>query len=695
MIGPIFGARAGEAAPAAATCPPAGPLSVFLDDEGGYTTVSMAVALLVSLSLVFAAASTQWICSRTAEVQEVADACALAGSNSVAAFSTVAQVLDACVLSMGLAGMVSLAAGLVASCVPGLGASATALVDSGSKLLETRRNFAKSAAEGLGRLETILPGVVVANSVSCASANSKEGLTYGGCAVPFPLESQSDYSSLMTDADDSGIKDLSKKLQEMASRSAEAKARASAAKLRAWTADCVGDPYCLRERAQCLAGLEDTLNPYYASADSWTFGVPLSRARRYYAARSAACVVAGADAEELTDAACRKVFYDFALEEVRGASYYENDDGTIAADFPEFPRNTQELRDSKLYTRKAWPCTSGEEGTVMHSSLSCPAATGASAGLISLADFETGAARSCPTCQMDAVDMGSVAAATTSTDSGFEHYWQVIVEASREYAQAKEDYAKSQEDLKDMAQEGRQAFSDALDSLGTLRPKICPPGAWGCISFVMRDAGTAVPDRLTGAFLTAVDLPSGIAISGAALAPDATTENNNVLASFLDGLNAQDSLFVGMADGVATLWSNLLLGYGATYDKVGSAGFDFLDKVDGVLGGSAGSWLKEAIKDVMGKLGLEPCDLRLRKPVLVNTSKILAQAGYEKDQALRQFINSLPDQGSAYDYARAFGIWLADEYDLKEVTVAEIQIPGTSVKIPLKVDLAKLLGDSS
>ena len=296
---------------------------------------------------------------------------------------------------------------------------------------------------------------------------------------------------------------------------------------------------------------------------------------------------------------------------------------------------------------------------------------------------------------MDAVDMGSVAAATTSTSSGFEHYWQIVVDASREYTQAMEDYAKTQDDLKDAAQEGKQAFKDALDSLGTLRPKICPPGAWGCISLVTRDAGTAVPNKLTGAFLTAAELPSGIAISGAALAPDATTQDNNVLASFLDGLDAQDSLFVGMADGVATLWSNLLLSYGATYDKVGSVGSDFLDKVDGVLGGSAGSWLKGKIKDVMGRLGLEPCDLRLRKPVLVNTSKILAKAGYEKDQMLRQLLNSLPDNGTAYDYARAFGIWLVDELDLKEVTVAEISIPGTSITIPLKVDLAKLLGDSS
>ncbi len=671
------------------------PLSVFLNDEGGYTSVAMAVALLVSLSLVFAAASTQWINSRAAEIQEVADVCALAGSNSVAAFSTVAQVLDACTLSMGLAGMVSLGAGLVASCVPGGAAAGIKLVDTGSKLLETRRDFAKSAATGLERLETVLPGVVIANSVSCVVANSSDGLSYAGCAVPFPSESQSDYSSFSTDADDSAVKELATKLQEQTQASEEAKSRADAAKLRAWQADCVADPYCLRERAKNLAGLSDALNPWYASADSWSFGAPLLRARNYYAAREASCAVEGADAEELTDAACRKAFYAYALEQVRGGYYREDADGVPVMNLPDLPKNTAEMRESGLYTQKSWPVTTGDTGLVLHSALACPGATGSLAGYYSLADLEAGKASVCPECRMDATDMGSVAAASTSTANGFEHYWRTIVEASRDYTQAMEDYRGAQEGMKDVANQGKDAFKEALDSLGTLRPKICPPGAWGCISLVMRGEGTAVPDKLTGAFLTAVDLPSGVAVSGAALAPDPATENNTVLASFLDGLDAQDSLFVGLADGVCDLWSNLLLGYGAAYDKVGSVGSDFLDKVDGVLGGSTGSWLKGKIKGVMEKLGLEPGDMRLRKPVLVNTAKILAQAGYEKGATLRKLVGKLPDTGTAYDYARAFGIWLADEYDLKEVTVAEIKIPGTNVAILLKIDLAKLLGDSS
>ena len=53
-------------------------LSLFRDDEDGFTTVAVAVALVLSLSLVFASASATWVAGRSSEVQRVADAAALA-----------------------------------------------------------------------------------------------------------------------------------------------------------------------------------------------------------------------------------------------------------------------------------------------------------------------------------------------------------------------------------------------------------------------------------------------------------------------------------------------------------------------------------------------------------------------------------------------------------------------------------------
>ena len=342
-------------------------VSTFLDDEGGYTTVAVALALLVSLSLVFAAASAQWVGARSSEVQEVADAAALSGQNAVAAYATVAQVLDACVLSMGLAGFVTCGAGLAVSCVPGLASAGASMTRAGSRVLETRRTFSRRACEGLRKLEGLLPALVVANSGSCVRANSREGLDYVGCAVPVPLESQSDFGALLDEAEGDALSDLVDQLGAEASKAEEARGRAEDALRRGWEADCATVPYCLRERAKSLAGLSDGQNPDYASPEAWTFGAPLLRARRYYAARLGSAMLEGRDPEEMTDAACRRAFYEFALGEARRGEYAEMPDGTAVVNLPALPRNAEQTRDTELFTKAMWPTSADEGRPLLHS----------------------------------------------------------------------------------------------------------------------------------------------------------------------------------------------------------------------------------------------------------------------------------------------------------------------------------------
>ena len=102
----------------------------------------------------------------------------------------------------------------------------------------------------------------------------------------------------------------------------------------------------------------------------------------------------------------------------------------------------------------------------------------------------------------------------------------------------------------------------------------------------------------------------------------------------------------------------------------------FLDKLDGVLGGTVGAWLKGQLKQVMSDAGLEPVDLRLRKPVLVNSQDVLDQAGFDQAASVRELVSALPDAGSAEDFARSVGLWLTDEVGTDEFTVAELPIPG-------------------
>lgn len=666
---------------------PACALSAFRDDEGGFTTVAVAVALMLSLTLVFAAASAGWVASRSSEVQRVADASALAGANAVAAFSTVAQVLDACVLSLGVTGMVVYGAGLVASCVPGLTAVGAQLCATGGQILEARRGFARSAASGLERLEAALPTLVVANSASCVAANGEDGLSYVGCALPVPLESGSDFSALLADADDAPLDGLSERMRDASLDAQEARERADEALERGWMADCGSRPHSLHERAGALAGLPSSANPHYPSCETWGFGVPLVRARAYYAARLANERVVGSTPEELTDAACRRAFYEYALGRVRSGSWAEHPDGTVEADLPLLPRNADETRATDLYTRVAWPCTDEGGSRTLHSSLDCPGATGGPSSSASLAQLDAGAVSRCPQCQMDVGDLGRVASASTSIENGFEHHWRIIVEASEDYEAARDDLAATEARTRELAEEGELEFERALEQLTTGRPTLRPPGAWGCVAVVARPEGTVVPTELTASFLSSAELPAGAAVSAATLAPDESTAENNVLASFFDSLSASDSVLGGALDGVMELWGSLLVGYGSAHGRVAEVGEGFLDRLDGVMGGSVGAWLRDQLGGVMRDLGLEPADMRLRKPVLTNSRDVLERGGVEQASAVRDLLSRLPDSASVADLARAVGVTPPAALGEGGLTVAELPIPGTGVSIPLSVDL--------
>ncbi len=667
-------------------------LSVFLDDEDGFTTVAVAVSLLLCLTLVFAAASAGWVASRSAEVQRVADAAALAGQNAVASYSTIAQVLDACVLSLGLTGMVTYGAGLVASCVPGLTGVGLELCSVGGRVLEARTRLARAAGEGLSRLEATLPLLVVANSASCVAANSEEGLSYVGCAVPFPARSSSDFSALEVEVDQEGLDDLSERMREASAQAQEARERADEALERGWRADCGSAPYCLWERAGSLAGLPAASNPRYPSSEGWNFGVPLLRARSYYAARLAGERVSGRTDEELTDAACRRAFYEYALGRVRAGSWAERGDGTVSADLPTLPRNADETRASPLYTRRAWPCTAEVAGRTLHASLDCSGATGEASGLASLAELEAGSVARCGACGMDVGDLGRVASASTSIENGFEYHWRLIVEASEDYEAARSELAAAEERTRELAEEGEGAFEEASEQLTAARPTLCPPGAWGCVAVVARADGTTVPTELTRAFLSSAELPAGAAVSAAVLAPDESTAENNVLSSFLDALSAGDSVLGGAADGVLGLWGDLLVGYGSAYGSVAELGGAFLDGLDGVLGGSVGAWLRDRLKGVLEDLGIAPVDMRLRKPVLTNTQDVLDQSGLEQVASVRELVARLPDAASPLEFARSLGLELVNGAGGTTLTVAELTIPGTGVSIPLTVDLSSLAG---
>ena len=433
----------------------------FVRDDGGYTTLAMAVALLVSLTLAFGTAAAQWSMARAADVQEVADAAAMAGENCVASFSTVAQALDACVLTMGLTGTVVCGAGLVVAAIPPLQAKSVAIMNVGKKVLDARQRFATSSAKGLKKLEGALPALVMANSASCVAANARDGMGYVGMAIPFPQQSKSDYSFLDDDLDGDEMVEDAEELAEASKRKEEAHQRAEEAKERAWRADNVNDPMCLQSRASTLAGLDGGLNPYYPSKDVWTFEYARVRAHNYYARRYVQEPEAGGTTDELQRSCARKQFYGYAYEMVGLMSCVDTEDA-VSMQLEVLPHNTDMIRPTRLYTDVVWPCTSEEVGVVLHCSLACPAALGPYVGNASLASVDDGSVYRCDECLMDAHAMGNVASASTNINNGFEHYWRIVVEASQEYERARKEEIEAEKKMKKAAEDGRDAFDRAM-----------------------------------------------------------------------------------------------------------------------------------------------------------------------------------------------------------------------------------------
>ena len=112
-------------------------IDLFIED-GAYTTLSSAVVILVVLTLLFSSTAAIWSMSRAGDTQAAADSGALAGANVVSSYHTAATVVDASILSLGLAGFATIGTGLVAILIPGAEPVAGNMVDTGIEIIKTR-----------------------------------------------------------------------------------------------------------------------------------------------------------------------------------------------------------------------------------------------------------------------------------------------------------------------------------------------------------------------------------------------------------------------------------------------------------------------------------------------------------------------------------------------------------------------------
>lgn len=670
-------------------------MDLFIED-GAYTTVASAVAILLVLALLFSSVAAVWSMARAGDVQTVADATALAGSNVVSSYFTAATVVDASIASLGFAGMAATGVGLVGLLIPGARAGAAKAIDAGIRLLDARNSFASSASKGLKTLESSLPFLIAANGSKLCLTSATDVSSFYGTALAVPAASASEFPALNGEGvDTQALQDASDQLDQVAQELEEAGEKTAQAKERAWIADCGREGYNMQERAAQLTELSGGDNPDYQSSVAWDPVVGIKRTRVYYRWRLDHEQPEGNSTEAAAQSAARRAFYRYAYAQFEHAGISEYN-GSMASTVPTLPRNTREVRNTTLFTESVWPTSQESDGLTLHYGRDCPGFTGTAGPIVSFAAAEGGLARECDVCHFSLSSVGEVPAASTSIDNGYEYHLNEFTLALNDYVTYRNQELELERRAQGEAETAADAFDNALEALSGMRPRIAPPGRYGCVAAVVASAVEA-PESLESSFATVADVGTRGAISASVLAKDTATKENNVLSRFFSTLEERTSStgLAGLAGNVMELWGSLLISYGDMGEGL-SAKFE---QLVGAVGssGTVGTWLKKRLSTAVSALSLQPVDLSLKKPVLTDSSKVIAHADVPAVAKIQECLRSIPiGTTDPTAITQAIGYELGEYVASQEFTLAEIPLPGGG-SIPLTIRLRDIVatgGDS-
>ncbi len=613
--------------------------SLFWAEEG-FSTVGMAIALLLTLALIFTAARVYEVNTASAQVQEVADAAALAAENTVGEFYIAASICDAVILSLSLTMVCSLGLGVVCACIPPTEALSKVFIDAAKQLKESRDSFSRSAEESLTKIAEALPFLATVKAQEVFAANSKSGARYQGIAILQPWEMEKGSESSFSESDEalSEVDAHQEQLREDARKAEEAAQRANEWKQRAYEHDSGSqDSYCMYERASKLAGMQGLQNPFFSTVDTWNFSAALERAKAYYQVRYQIEAPLGSSVDEQADSALRKRFYAYAQAEV-GKGYVHEADGSFDALFPLLPKNTDEMRATALYLDAVYPKTVDASGAmVMHAWEGCPgAAQGSNLGLGSIREMDSVSGYvACPYCKFAPTSMGRVAAASSSIENGFEYHYNIVAEAAAEYQKARAEFDPLSGKVKEEAEGLLSSVEGALAQACENRIDITPPGHYGAVVLVVDTMAPA--SRFPSSFVDSggsAELGARMALSCATLVRESSDEGSNVITSFLDGVSAEGGALVGSAKPVLSLWSGLLGVYTQGHDAMADSVKQAIDSIPLASASGLGSWASKKLEGVVSDVGFSPPDLRARKAVLVNSSHVLEVDGSSVSAAL-------------------------------------------------------------
>ena len=232
----------------------------------------------------------------------------------------------------------------------------------------------------------------------------------------------------------------------------------------------------------------------------------------------------------------------------------------------------------------------------------------------------------CPVCGFDAVSLGSVAAASTSIDNGFEYHYEAVAREAELYQEAREraDGPKSavEEEAGGLFGKLLEALKEAADK----RIEVAPPGRYGAIAFVVNTGSTPAAGGFSSGFVAAGgSLGPRAAISAATLLDEGSDEGRTVLNSMLDGLREDGGAAVGAAGIALDVWSKALSAYSDGIDALKDGVRNGLDTLPLVSESGLGTWASKKLSSLIDDVGLQPAELEALKPVLVNSAHVAAK----------------------------------------------------------------------
>lgn len=655
----------------------------LFQDESGTTTMAMAISIFISIALIFTSAQVYRVNSAAAEIQEVADACALAAENEVAEFVTAVNICDATLLSMTLLAGTLYGIGLVAACVPLAAPISEKCIELATKTMDARERAHASMVQKLDELQRWLPFLASANALGVAQANNEGAFRADYLAiaelVPASGESVGDVSAESLAVVGKDIEEEAGEVREKAQEADEAAKRASEAKLRAFMADCGAEPgYCMSERARSLCGLNDSSNPLYSSVDAWSFDVGLKRIKAYYAKRLATWTLTGSNVEQKADSVLRKRFYQYALDELADA-YVHEEEGSFEASIPSLYRNTAEMKRTRLYTEAVYPVTQSGELWYMHAWSGCPNARGA-VRMGSVSEMDNGGFAICSECRFSVSSLGKVASASTSIANGFEHHYQTFREALEEYEAERSISDPLSQMVKDELSPLIDSLRSALSDVASRRLQAQPPGRDGCVALVVDLQANNADTGFENLFVAnGQTLGTRVAVAGALIIGDETEAGESSISTILEKVFPQEGFLGSVAALAGNLWTGLL----RSYEQGQTA---LMDAVEGGLSSFStntssglGAWARDMLSSMMETIGLQPSDVRSKKPILVNTARVVSYDGGRFAVTFRdvkqQGLASSTSSGLISGVASKVSEVVRNALSSTEVSICEVELP--------------------